>query len=340
MTVKHAHGNYDIHFAHSANVPSFIPPGAAVITDSKVQGIFRDWLGDNPVFAMPPGEEQKNLARFGDALEWLASIKFSRSGTLVALGGGVVGDLAGFVASAYMRGVRYIQIPTTLLAQVDSSVGGKVGVDLPQGKNLAGAFYPPEKVVVCVEALTSLDSKQFINGMAEVWKYGFIGDAELVTELTEMQIQPNHPQLESIVRRCIRHKRDVVEQDEHETAGLRATLNFGHTVGHAIEQATEYREYLHGEAISIGMMVETKLGEALGITDKGTLEQVRDGLFRQGLPLTADILRDTDRLIDVMKRDKKAKAGQLAFSLLTKIGECKLIESVPEKDVASALKDS
>src|SRR5687768_1158029 len=137
MTVNHSHGSYEIHFAAGRDVPSFIPAGAAIVTDTNVQSIFREWIGANPVFAITPGEEQKNLAHFGEALEWLANIGFNRSGTLVALGGGVVGDLAGFVAASYMRGVRYIQIPTTLLAQVDSSVGGKVGVDLPQGKNLA-----------------------------------------------------------------------------------------------------------------------------------------------------------------------------------------------------------
>lgn len=337
MTVTHSKGAYEIHFASLGEVQNHLPSDAPIITDTNVGNIFPDLLKSRPAYQLPPGEEQKTLARFSEAIEWVASQQVSRSATIIALGGGVIGDLVGYVAASYMRGIKFIQVPTTLLAQVDSSVGGKVGVDLPQGKNLVGAFHPPSSVVVCTEALTTLDERQFINGMAEVWKYGFIQDPELAEELRELNLSPSHPQLEAVVRRCIRHKRDVVEADEMETNGLRATLNFGHTVGHAIEQATGYSEYLHGEAISIGMVAEAKLSENIGLAQKGTTEIVETSLASQGLPTKLKEIIPADTLIQVMKLDKKAKAGKLAFSLLTRIGECKLVEDVPERDAELVL---
>ncbi len=337
MTITHSKGAYDIHFAAKADLATLLPHQAPILTDEKVASLFPEILAEHPAFVIPAGEEQKNLGRFQEAVEWLADHKVSRSSTVVALGGGVIGDLAGFVAASYMRGVKFIQVPTTLLAQVDSSVGGKVGVDLPQGKNLVGAFHPPASVVVCTDALATLDERQFVNGMAEVWKYGFIRDPELVGELTELQLDPHHPQLEAIVRRCIRHKRDVVEADEMEVTGLRATLNFGHTIGHAIEQATAYARYLHGEAISIGMVAEAKLSEIIGLAEPGTTAQVRDSLASQGLPVMLDEEIDADTLVEAMRRDKKSKDGKLAFSLLTRVGECKLVEDVSERDVRLAL---
>lgn len=337
MKVRHSRGSYEIHFLRREEVPQHFPTGARILTDSNVRQVVPDWVFDLPTHAMPAGEENKNLAWYGEALDWMAEQRVSRSGSLIALGGGVVGDLAGFVAATYMRGIPYVQVPTTLLAQVDSSVGGKVGVDLRLGKNLAGAFHPPTSVIVCTDVLSSLEPRQFDNGMAEVWKYGFIRDPELVDQLRNTRVDASHPQLEAIVRRCIRHKRDVVEADEFETSGLRATLNFGHTVGHALEQMTGYTKWLHGEAISIGMAAEARLGEELGITAKGTSELVRDGLASQGLPVASELLGDTKRLIDAMSRDKKAREGRLAFSFLLRVGECKLVEDVPSERVASIL---
>ena len=339
MTIKHSKGSYEIHFVRRNEVPQFLPPEAVVITDSNVQTMVPEWVFDHPTFGMPAGEENKNLRVYGEAVEWLAEQKVSRTGTLIALGGGVVGDLAGFAAATYMRGIQYVQVPTTLLSQVDSSVGGKVGVDLRHGKNLAGAFHPPTSVVVCTDVLASLEPRQFDNGMAEVWKYGFIRDAELVAELGETRLTADHPQLEAIVRRCIRHKRDVVEQDEYETTGLRATLNFGHTVGHAIEQVTNYREFLHGEAISIGMVAEARLGEALGVTKMGAANRVRECLAMQGLPVTWELKGQSHKLLEAMRRDKKAKDGRLALSLLMDIGECKLVEDVASEAVESVLEN-
>jgi 3-dehydroquinate synthase len=337
MIVEHSRGQYEIQFIPLAELPEALPADAAIITDENVFNLHRHWIKERPALVLPAGEETKDLKSFGHCLEWLAHRAYSRSSAIVALGGGVIGDLAGFVAASYMRGVPYIQVPTTLLAQVDSSVGGKVGVDLPQGKNLAGAFHPPQRVVICIDSLKTLDHRQFVNGMAEVWKYGFIADEELVGELAVMELDASHPQLEAIVRRCVRHKRDIVQADEYETNGIRATLNFGHTVGHAIEQATNYREYLHGEAISIGMVVEALLGERVGLTVPGTHRVVREHLERQGLPVRSEILGNARHLIEVMKRDKKASRGGLAFSLLTKVGECKLVSGIPEAEVESTL---
>jgi 3-dehydroquinate synthase len=219
-----------------------------------------------------------------------------------------------------------------LLAQVDSSVGGKVGIDLPEGKNLVGAFYPPRKVYVCAETLGTLPERDYRNGMAEVWKYGFILDGALVNDLRRGGYDRGE-----MVRKCVGLKRNVVEADEFETLGERAKLNFGHTVGHAIEKLTGYSEVLHGEAISIGMVVEAAIGEAIGLTAKGTRAEVEECLHSAGLPTTSVVLRDVDMLIDAMRMDKKASPGSLAFSLLRRIGSCKLVEDVSESEVRAVL---
>ena len=340
MTVKHHGGSYEVKFVHRGGIAELLPSAAPVITDSNVAALFPDWMAGRDVFIVPAGEENKNLEQYGRALQWLAETGLRRDGQVVAIGGGVIGDLAGFVAASYMRGLSFIQVPTTLLAQVDSSVGGKVGIDLPQGKNLAGAFHAPSLVLVCVESLATLDARQFANGMAEVCKYGFIRDAAMIVELHEKNLTATSPELESIVQKCIGHKREVVERDEFERFGIRATLNFGHTVGHAIEQATGYRDFLHGEAISIGMVVESQMSEMLGLAAKGTTDTVRESLAKQSLPTTSDVLKQTDALLTAMKRDKKSTRTGLAFSLLEGIGECKLVENVSEEVALAALRVS
>jgi 3-dehydroquinate synthase len=213
-----------------------------------------------------------------------------------------------------------------------------VGIDLPEGKNLAGSFYPPIGVSIPVELLQTLPVNQFANGMAEVWKYGFIMDSPLVELLAEKALHPGHHELLKVVERCVRLKAQVVQADEFETLGLRAILNFGHTVGHAVEFCVGYGEILHGEAISIGMVVEAHLGEMLGITAPGTASRVRRHLSGQGLPVTHEILCREDDLVQSMYGDKKAVSGKLTFSLLTQIGECKLVEDVPESKVRLALR--
>ncbi len=338
MTIRSGAGTYPIRFGAFDEAMESLPQNAALVTDRNVMthwgGAFPSSL---PCYVLPPGEDSKSLAVYGALQVWLAEIGADRETTVVAIGGGVVGDLAGFAAASYMRGVRFIQVPTTLLAQVDSSVGGKVGIDLPQGKNLVGAFYSPEAVWVSLDTLTTLEPRHFTNGMAEVWKYGFILDPALLETLRVERLTPNHSALERVVRRCIELKAQVVEADERETSGLRAILNFGHTMGHALETVTGYGPVLHGEAISVGMALEARLGSRLGITPVSVPEQVEDDLQGQGLPIWHEACAGADAMLEAMRRDKKAKGGRLAFSLLTELGGCKLIDDVPESDVRAIL---
>ncbi|MEQ1934441.1 MAG: 3-dehydroquinate synthase family protein, partial [Fimbriimonadaceae bacterium] len=203
---------------------------AAIITDQNVKEALGHRFPSVPCLAIPPGESSKSLKSFEKVHSWLIKNGIQRGNTIGVIGGGVVGDLGGFVAATYMRGITYIQVPTSLLAMVDSSVGGKVGVDLPEGKNLVGAFHPPIEVRVCLSALDTLPIRHFTNGMAEVLKYGFISDPAI------LDVDPDD-ELSSLVRQCIQIKADIVAADEFETNGIRATLNFGHTIGHALETA-------------------------------------------------------------------------------------------------------
>jgi 3-dehydroquinate synthase len=336
MTVRHALGSYEIRLSTIPDSIKGLPENVRFITDQHVFDLYSGFLEGRQALVLSPGESAKSLESFGVCLSWLAETGSSRGTTVVALGGGVIGDLAGFVASAYMRGVPFHQIPTTLLAQVDSAVGGKVGVDLPEGKNLAGAFYPPVAVEVCPDALRTLPQRQLRNGMAEVLKYAFIMDPALLAIVPD-PLSVGHADLGAVVLRCLELKAGVVEEDEHERTGRRAILNFGHTVGHAIEQVTGYGPVLHGEAISIGMVVESALGEEMGVTQAGTTTWVRDELVKHGLPATHESLQEGDALVAAMLRDKKASDGKLAFSLLTRLGECKLVPNVPEELVRSCL---
>lgn len=332
MIVRHSGGEYPVVPTTLREALDGLPTDAVILTDTNVAAVV-PLPGRVPALVLPAGEATKSLARFGEALGWLARVGASRRTTVVALGGGVVGDLAGFVAAAYMRGVPCLQIPTTLLAMVDSSVGGKVAVDLPEGKNLAGAFWPPCEVRLPFDALATLPSRQRTNGLAEVLKYGFIMDAPLL----DADFKGD---LHDVILRCVALKAQVVEEDEHETTGRRAILNFGHTVGHAVERLTGYGPVLHGEAISIGMAVEAELGERLGVSPSGTAWQVRETLLRNGLPTTHEALRRPDEMLAAMRGDKKSVGGNLAFSLLTGVGGCKLFPSVPEDDVRRALESA
>lgn len=337
ITIQHHRGSYDVRSVRRADLFEAWPSDTFTITDENVA---RQVTPPGPVLVLPAGEETKSLEHFGQCLSWLAASGASRRSTVVALGGGVIGDLVGFVASAYMRGVRLLQIPTTLLSQVDSSVGGKVAVDLPEGKNLVGAFLPPSEVRICVDLLGSLPDRQFINGMAEVWKYGLIMDRPLFHTLKVEPLSLQSLLLEEVVFRCIKLKGRVVQEDEFETTGLRAILNFGHTIGHAIETLTGYGPVLHGEAISIGMVLEARLGEALGITAPGTALEVESALSQFGLPTQHPVTRQVDEMLHAMRRDKKAHQGRLAFSLLREIGECRLVEDVDAEAVRTVLVNS
>jgi len=275
-------------------------------------------------FTVPRGESSKSLAQAGGLYRQLARLKFERRSWLIALGGGVVGDLTGFVAATFLRGIPFIQVPTTLLAQVDASIGGKTGIDIPEGKNLVGAFYMPRMVWIDPALLKTLPALHWRNGMAEVIKYGAICDATLFAILekkVEKLVRGYSPDWDLIIARCAAIKADVVEKDPYETKGLRAILNFGHSVGHAVEAAGGYKTYLHGEAISIGMFVAGALSEQMGMISSVDRIRLNTLLSRAGLPARVRKPMARATLMSYLSRDKKSEAGTVKFVLLKKIGK-------------------
>ena len=243
---------------------------------------------------------------------------------ILTLGGGVIGDLGGFVASTFLRGVPFIQVPTTLLAQVDSSVGGKVAVDLDKGKNLVGSFYHPKKVIIDPEVLNSLSDRVFNDGMAEVIKYGCIKDKEFFNNLLQYENKEEvMNNIEYIIHNCCKIKKEVVEKDEKDT-GERMLLNFGHTIGHAIEQYYNYNKYTHGEAVAIGMYEITKISEASFETEKGTADIIKNILIKYNLPYKLDI--DINEIKETISLDKKNIDNKLNLIFISKIGESKIVK--------------
>lgn len=268
---------------------------------------------------LPHGEQSKNIDMVKEVYTSLIEANLTRSDLIIALGGGVVGDLGGFAAATYLRGVKYVQIPTTLLAQVDSSVGGKVAVDLPQGKNLVGNFYHPKMVLIDPMALRTLTDRYFRDGMGEVIKYGFIQSASLFEKLKSISNKEElFENLEDIIYECVDCKREVVEEDELDT-GRRMILNFGHTLGHAVEQYYGYTRESHGEAVAIGMYQIMKIAEEAGITTVGMAEEIREILEQYELPYECDV--DRSLLLQAIGKDKKNLAGSLNIILLHSIGE-------------------
>lgn len=334
MTVTHSAGSYEITFVDLASLLSHWPENSVVITDSNLHKCYPTISEARRCIVVPAGESSKSMATYGDVLEQLAGLGANRKSWVVAFGGGVVGDLAGFVAATYMRGVKLLQVPTSLLAMVDSSIGGKVAIDLNAGKNLAGAFYPPQQVLICAELLRTLPDRHITNGLAEVLKYGYIADPTLFELLAN-----STRDLNDLILRSLEIKRRIVMEDEFETTGLRATLNFGHTIGHAIEKCLSYETLLHGEAIAIGMVLEAKLGEKLGITPAGTADHVRDACANLGLPHELPQTIDAKELIAAMALDKKVTGPLLAFSLLSALGTCKLCTDVDPSVVQQVLMD-
>ena len=271
---------------------------------------------------LPHGESTKNFKTLPVLYSAMLNAGISRSDLVIALGGGVIGDLAGFAAASYLRGVKLIQIPTSLLAQVDSSVGGKVAVDLPQGKNLVGAFYQPSLVLIDPLALDTLPERFISDGMGEVIKYGCIKDADLFELLaSHSSFEGLKPKLPEIIYRCVDIKRLVVEQDQFDT-GERMLLNFGHTLAHAIEQYHNYEKESHGEAVSIGMYQISLLAEAKNLTRPGTAEKILDVLNLYGLPHSCDI--PLTELTEAMTHDKKNLNNKLNLILLNEIGDSRI----------------
>lgn len=293
------------------------------------------------VITVPAGESAKSLKVLGQCYDQLAMRRLERRSFLVALGGGCVGDLAGFVAASYLRGIPYIQVATTLLSQVDSSVGGKVGINLKAGKNLVGAFHQPRAVFCDLDTLATLPEREMRAGMAEVVKYGMIRDAEffrkLEKELEKIMLR-DPATLSTVIARCCTLKAEVVGTDEFETTGVRAILNFGHTVGHGLEALFGYNEYLHGEAVSLGMVAAARLSSRLLGFPERDATRLRDLLVRIGLPVSLKLpTRKRDLLLDAMRLDKKVSGGELKFVLARAIGEVEAGQRVPDSDINAAL---
>jgi 3-dehydroquinate synthase len=291
---------------------------------------------------LPPGEATKTLSRFAEVIDALADLGATRDACVLALGGGVIGDLAGFAAACWMRGIDCIQLPTTLLAMVDSSVGGKTAIDLPQGKNLIGAFHSPRAVLADTDALDSLPERELRAGLAEVVKYGAIVDAPFLdwlrTHTTELLARAPGPLQDAIARSC-RHKADIVERDPLEH-GERALLNFGHTFGHAIEALQGYAgegALNHGEAVAVGMVLASRLSAHLGMAPAAETDRLRALLDGFGLPTALPPGLEPDLLLARMRLDKKAHAGGLRFVLWEGPGLARIVDGVPEDAVLETL---
>jgi 3-dehydroquinate synthase len=301
----------------------------AIISDSHVAKLCGEKIvatlhaGTLPVqlFTFPAGEWNKTRETWASLSDRMLAAHFGRDCAVIALGGGVVGDLAGFVAATYLRGVPYVQVPTSLLAMIDSSIGGKTGVDAPTGKNLLGAFHQPRVVLADLDLLASLPQGQLRAGLAEAVKHGVIADADYFAFLERDSaaiLAKEGAALERVVRRSVEIKAAVVAEDEREL-GRRAILNFGHTVAHAIEATSKY-EVLHGEAVAIGMAVEARLAEALGVAAQGTADRIVRVLERFGLPVAKPLGASVEELIAAMRGDKKVRDGRIRFALPEEIG--------------------
>lgn len=296
----------------------------ALISDDQVYSYYGETLKENlkdfdlSTIIIEHGEKSKSFSTLPSIYEQLLDAKISRTDLIIALGGGVVGDLAGFVASTYLRGINFIQIPTSLLAQVDSSVGGKVAVDLPQGKNLVGAFYHPLMVIIDPNTLDTLDKRYISDGMGEVIKYGCIKDENLFNLLDSYRdFNQLKNDISHIIYRCIDIKRQVVEKDEKDF-NERILLNFGHTLGHAIEQYYDYKKYSHGQAVAIGMVQLTKISEEAGLTKSKTSLKIIKLCEKYGLPTSSNLF--TKDLIKAIDYDKKNINSLLNLVLLKEIG--------------------
>jgi len=312
--------------ADACTGPLFGERALAALAKAGIQG---------QLFTVPAGEASKSHGQLLWLYDCFLDMSLTRTDLVMALGGGVVGDLAGYAAASYQRGVTLVQVPTTLLAQVDSSVGGKVAVNLPRGKNLVGAFWQPSLVIADPDTLDTLDPREFGAGLGEVIKYGCIADAALFERFESLHNrQALRPELPGIIARCCRIKAGYVARDPLDH-GVRMELNFGHTLGHALENALGYGEVLHGEAVCVGMVAAARWGEALGITPPGTANRIAALLAKYDLPIAAPPSVSTDTLLSVMALDKKAAGHTVRLILLEDIGRA-TVRSV-ERDTLAEL---
>ncbi len=353
LHVNLAERSYPIHFGPdlSARVRDEVARLArdhrriAVLTDTSVArhqaAALGAMFGDAPVLAVEPGETAKSLEGLGRVLDFLATQKVDRRGAVFAVGGGVIGDLGGFAAASWLRGVDFYQVPTTLLAMVDSSVGGKTGINIAAGKNLVGAFHQPRAVFISTTVLATLPSREFAAGTAEVLKYGLLGDGALFDQLAATPLTVGSPDLPAVIRRCCAAKARIVEADERETAASdgRALLNLGHTFGHAIENVAGYGTYLHGEAVAIGLLAAAWLSRELGReVSADDVTRIERTLLAHGLPVRLSAPLPYASLREAMMRDKKVRAGGLRFVVLNRVGAAATQGEVPEALVERAFR--
>lgn len=294
-----------------------------------------------PRLTVAAGEKSKSIESFGRVQDFLAANKVTRQGLLWVVGGGVMGDLGGFAAASYLRGIQYVQVPTTLLAMVDSSVGGKTGINLAAGKNLVGAFHHPQAVFIAMDFLATLPPREFAAGMAEVIKYGVLGDAALFAKLEKTTLTPGHAELPATIRRCCEMKAGIVRADEFETAaeGGRALLNLGHTFGHAIEQVTNYTAYLHGEAVAIGLVAAARLSHRLGLIPAGDIARIERVVAAHQLPVRLRAPLPVAALQAATTRDKKNRADGVRFVVLSQLGAAATRPGIPPATVEAVWRE-
>lgn len=322
------------------------PRKAIIITDKIVEPLYGNVVlnslseckFDVKLVSLEPGEEQKSMAMAEVLYESLFDHEMDRKSLIVALGGGVLGDLTGFVASTFMRGIPFIQIPTTLLAQVDSSIGGKVAVNHPRGKNMIGCFYQPKAVFIDTDTLRTLPKAEITAGMVEVIKYGMIKDAAFFEYIEKhlpeiLELEP--AVLEEIIYNSCKVKTHVVELDEKEE-GMRAILNYGHTIGHALEALTSYKKYRHGDAVAMGMICASKIAMEMNLADESVLKRQESLFVKLGLSLK-DTELNPDDIVSILYQDKKTIGGKLRFVLPTEIGTVVINDRVNEETILKAL---
>jgi 3-dehydroquinate synthase len=318
-----------------------------LVTTTRVAALYREPVVralktaglDPAIVELPDGEEHKNLASLAVIYDRLIEAGLDRQSVVVALGGGVIGDLAGFAAATLFRGVAVAQVPTTLLAQVDAAIGGKTGVNHARGKNLIGAFHQPRLVLADVGTLRTLPRREFLAGLAEIIKYGVIGDAALFAEIEARLpaiLAHDEAVLAGVVSACAGQKAAVVAADEREESGVRARLNFGHTVGHAVEALTEYRQLLHGEAVAIGMVAAARISQGMASCDHATVTRIERLLERAGLPTAVPAGLTPQALALAMQTDKKSTAGRIRFVAVEAIGRVRTVE-LTASEIASRL---
>jgi 3-dehydroquinate synthase len=319
----------------------------ALITDTIVQKLYGQRVKKAleatgkkvSLLTLPVGERAKSLRTIERGYKFLLENNIDRKGLICALGGGVVGDIAGYIAASYLRGIDYIQLPTTLLAQVDSSIGGKVGVNFGGKKNMVGSFYQPKAIIGDVALLKSLPPAEMRNGLAEVIKYGLAMDKELFRLLDQKREKElNTAELQDIVKRCCRLKAGIIEADETERSGQRAILNFGHTVGHALEAATKLQELSHGEAVAVGMVAAARISKQVSMLDHSDITQIESLLVKFGLPVRCQGV-DPEELISTIRFDKKTTRGQTGWVLLKGIGQGVVNQPVADEVVRKVLRE-